>query len=120
MVMGQPHTWPLNALPASIIPSTELVSNDQITNRINGARILSRPYKITEINLLSSFYKPGEVASAVVTPSERVYVTPNGSTLLSVTKLGSGQIIYCGLPILEMVSKLNIEAIHLFANILNY
>lgn len=120
VVLGQPHTWPLNSLPASIVPSTELVTKEEITNRINGARILSRPYKITETNLLSSFFKQSEVASAVVTPAERVYITPGGSTLLSVSRLGSGQIIYCGLPLLEMVSKLNIEAIHLFANILNY
>jgi hypothetical protein len=28
--------------------------------------------------------------------------------------------IYCGLPLLEMVAELDLEAIHLIANILNY
>ncbi len=120
VVLGQPQDWPLDALPASIAPSFELASSTEFTNRIPEARLLSQPYRITEKSLLSSFYKPTEVASAVVTPAERVYVTPSGSTVLSVSRLGSGQLIYCGLPLLQMVSKLNIEAIHLFANILNY
>ncbi len=120
VVLGQPQNWPLDVLPASIAPSFELASNTEFTNRIPEARLLIQPYKITEKTLLSSFYKPTEVASAVVTPAERVYVTSSGGTVLSVSRLGSGQVIYCGLPLLQMISKLNIEAIHLFANILNY
>jgi hypothetical protein len=60
------------------------------------------------------------VAPAVVAPSERVFVTPSGAALLSVSRFGDGQVIFCGLPLLEMVADLNLEAIHLFANILNY
>jgi hypothetical protein len=37
-----------------------------------------------------------------------------------VTRIGEGQVIYCGLPLVEMISELNIEAIHLLANLLNY
>jgi len=120
VVLEQPQDWPADALPASITPSMELTSTDEFDNRIPEARLLCQPYKITEKSLLSAFYKPVEVASAVVIPSERVYVTSSGSTVLSVSRLGSGQIIYCGLPLMPMISKLNIDAIHLFANILNY
>ncbi|MCH9024367.1 MAG: hypothetical protein IH931_03455 [candidate division Zixibacteria bacterium] len=120
VVFGQNQNWPIKSLPASIVPTTELISNETLKNQIPEARILSRPYKITETNLLSLFYKPVEVASAIVTPAERVYVTASGATLLSVSRLGQGQIIYCGLPLLEMIAKLNIDSIHLFANILNY
>ncbi|MCH8027629.1 MAG: hypothetical protein IID63_05845 [candidate division Zixibacteria bacterium] len=120
VVFGQNQNWPIKSLPAAIVPTTELVTKETLKNQIPGARILSRPYKITETNLLSLFYKPVEVASAIVTPAERVYVTASGATLLSVSRLGQGQIIYCGLPLLEMIAKLNIDSIHLFANILNY
>ena len=120
VVFGQNQNWPIGSLPAAIVPTTELVSRKTLKNQIPGARILSRPYKITETNLLSLFYKPVEVASAIVTPAERVYVTASGATLLSVSRLGQGQVIYCGLPLLELIAKLNIDAIHLFANILNY
>jgi len=120
VVFGQNQNWPIKSLPAAIVPTTELVAKETLKNQIPGARILSRPYKITETNLLSLFYKPVEVASAIVTPAERVYGTASGATLLSVSRLGQGQIIYCGLPLLEMIAKLNIDSIHLFANILNY
>ena len=120
VIMGQPEDWPEGVLPVSFVPGIELVAQAEITNRIEGANILSRPYRITESGLLSSFYKPRDVAAAVVAPSERVFVTPTGATLLSVSRLGEGQIIYCGLPLLDMVSRLDIDAIHLFANILNY
>ncbi len=120
VIFGQPETWPQGVLPVSFIPGIELVNHQAITNRIPGANILSRPYPITESNLLSLFYKDRDVAAAVIAPAERVFVTPTGASLLSVSRLGDGQIIYCGLPLLEMISRLDIDAIHLFANILNY
>jgi hypothetical protein len=60
------------------------------------------------------------VGAAELSPAEKIYVTPTGAALLSVTKLGEGQIIFCGFPLVEMISELNIEAIHFLANILNY
>ena len=120
VVFGQPDDWPEDMLPVVLSPVQEFVTKEEITNRIEQALILSQPYKISELNLFSSFFKKREVASAVVAPAEIVFVTPSGSALLSVSRIGEGHIIYCGLPLLELVSKLDIDAIHLFANILNY
>lgn len=120
VIFGQPEDWPSGIVPFDLRPTVEAVDKDQITNRIPGANILSRPYPISETNLLSNFFKRREVTPAVVTPSERVFVTPSGATLLSVSRLGDGQVIYCGLPLMEMIQKLDIDAIHLFANLLNY
>ncbi len=120
VLLGQPENWPGDVLPVSFVPTAEVVKQSDITNRISEARILSRPYSISEKNLLSSFFRKREVAPAVISPAERVYVTPRGAALLSVSRLGDGQIIFCGFPLLEMIAKLDIDAIHLFANILNY
>lgn len=120
VVLGQPEDWPEDMLPIILSPTQEFVAKDEITNRIEQALILSQPYKISELNLFSSFFKKREVASAVVAPAEIVFVTPSGAAMLSVSRIGEGQIIYCGLPILELISKLDIDAIHLLANILNY
>ncbi|MFZ5979188.1 MAG: hypothetical protein ACOYVF_01015 [Candidatus Zixiibacteriota bacterium] len=120
VIMGQPYDWPEGILPVTLNPITEAVQTEDITNRIPQARLLSQPHNISENGLLAHFRYKKPVASAVVMPSERVYVTPSGGTLLSVSRLGEGQIIYCGLPLVEMISKLDIEAIHLLANILNY
>lgn len=120
IVFGQPEDWPSGVVPFSLQPTVEAVDKDHITNRIPGANVLSRPYPISENNLLSHFFKRREVTPAVVAPSERVFVTPSGATLLSVSRLGDGQMIYCGLPLMEMIQKLDIDAIHLFANLMNY
>ncbi len=70
--------------------------------------------------LASYFPTRQRVRAAVVSPAESVLTTPTGASLLSVSRLGSGQVIYCGLPLLKMISTLDLDAIHLFANILNY
>lgn len=120
VILGQPEFWPGNVLPVSFVPVVEAVDKNDITNRIPEANVLTKPYRISEKNLFSKFYKKQEVLPAVIAPSERVFVTPSGASLLSVSRLGEGQIIFCGLPLLELIARLDIEAIHLFANILNY
>jgi hypothetical protein len=91
-----------------------------LLNRIPRANVLSKPHVIDEDELLADFTARRGVAAAIVSPAERVYVTPSGATLLSVSRIGEGQIIYCGFPLTEMISRLNLEAIHMLANILNY
>ena len=120
IVFGQPEDWPEGVFPISLAPVLELVDKNNIKNRIEKAKILTQPYKISENSLFSSFFKKREVIAAAVAPAERVLVTPSGATLLSVSRVGDGQLIYCGLPLMDMISRLNIDAIHLLANILNY
>jgi len=120
VIFGQPEDWPNEALPVSFVPSFERLSGDELLNRIPKARILSKPFKISEVILLSGLDKQQIISGAVISPAEKVYVTPSGATLLSVSRIGSGQLVFCGLPLTEMISKLNIEAIHLLSNILNY
>jgi hypothetical protein len=120
VIFGQPTDWPEGALPVGLAPSIERLTGDELLNRIPEARLLSQPYAISDGNLLAWMNARSRVGAAVVTPAERVYVTPTGATVLSVSRLGEGQVIFCGLPLVEMISHLNIEAIHLLANILNY
>ena len=120
VVFGQPTDWPEGALPISLVPSIEQVNRTMLLNRIPDARLTSRPYAISESNLLSWMDIKHRVGAALVSPSEMIYVTPSGATVLSVSRLGEGQLIFCGFPLIDMISDLNIEAIHLLANILNY
>ncbi len=120
VIFPQDEDWPSSSIPVSFAPTGEVVDKTDLTNRIKEARILSKPYSISDKNLLSAFYKKKIVKPAGIAPAERVFVTNTGATLRSVSRLGDGQIIYCGFPLLKMISNLDIEAIHLFANILNY
>ena len=120
VIFGQPTDWPEGVLPVGLAPSIEHLIGSELLNRIPQARILSQPYDISESNLLAWMNIRRRVGAAVMTPAENIYVTPSGATLLSISRLGDGQVIFCGLPLIEMISQLNIEAIHLLANILNY
>jgi hypothetical protein len=120
VVLGQPANWPEGALPVSFVATEETVAGAQILNRIPQARLLTTPYAISEAGLMAYLEQARRLTPAVIAPAEKVYVTPSGATLLSVSKLGEGQVIFCGWPLIEMISDLNIEAIHLLANLLNY
>ncbi len=120
ILLGQPPDWPDGVLPVNVVPSLELVTGDGVTTLVSGDHLLTKPYLISENGLLDFFTTRTAVAPAVVTPAEKVMSTRSGGALLSVSRLGKGQIIYCGLPITDMIAALNIDAIHLFANLLNH
>jgi len=120
VVFGQPGDWPEGTLPVSFVPTIESIRTADILNRISQARVMTDPYAVSESGLLSWFSQRRQTTAAVISPAEKVLVTPTGATVLSVSRLGEGQVIFCGLPLVEMISRLNIEAIHLFANLLNY
>jgi hypothetical protein len=120
IILGQPYDWPEDALPMSLTPTLEVVDTTDIITRLPHANVLSRPYRIEIPYLLAPLEIRKAVSSAVISPSERVFITHSGAALLSVSRLGGGQVIYCGLPLLQMIGGLNLEAIHLFANLLNY
>jgi len=120
VVFGQDYSWPRDILPFMVVPSPETVGAPDIENLIGDARILSRPHLISVDGLLDGFGHRRQTAAAVVSPSEVVFATSSGAVLLSVSRLGQGQLIYCGWPLLEMAAELNLDAIHLLANILNY
>jgi hypothetical protein len=120
VVFGQGYDWPDKALPFALVPSLEEVEREDIRHLIDPARILNVIYPIKVNELLSFFENRRRVAAAVLRPSETVLATETGAGLLSVARLGEGQVIYCGLPLTDMIARLNLEAIHLFANIMNY
>jgi hypothetical protein len=120
VLLGQPSDWPESMLPVGFVPGEEKISGREILNRIPNANLLSKPYAVSDRGLLDMLERKRMLPSAVMSPAENIYVTPSGAALLSVSRLGDGQVIYCGLPLLEMVGELNIEAIHLLANVLNY
>ena len=120
VIFGQPPDWPEGLLPVSFVPTTERTKNDRIRVRLPEGRLVSEGYDINFERLLSYFDRERLVSPVVMAPSERVLVTQSGAGLLSLARVGDGQIIYCGLPLAEMIAELNLESIHLLANLLNY
>jgi len=120
VVLGQDYSWPRGVLPFIVTPSPETIDASDVDVRMADARILNRPQQVVIEDLLAGIGRRREAAAAVVSPSEVALAAGDGAALLSVSRLGEGQMIYCGLPLLELVAELNLESIHLFANILNY
>lgn len=120
VLFGQPSQWPEGVLPVTCNPGTETLRPEDLLNRGNTSNLLLKPYVISDDMLFGGLAPSTKVASAVVSPADNIYVTPTGATVLSVTSIGTGEIVYCGLPLIDMIGNLNIEAIHLFANLLNY
>ena len=120
VIFGQPSDWPEGLLPVSFVPTLERVRSKEIVIRLPEGRVVSEGYDINFERLLSYFKRERLVNPVVMSPSEGVLVTKSGAGLLSVSRIGEGQIIYCGLPMAEMIADLNLEAIHLLANLLNH
>jgi hypothetical protein len=119
VVMGQPSSWPSEVLPISLAPTKVMLTGSSIQTANATHDVLKRPTPILVSGLSAYFDRPTPVTAAVVSPCQPILTGPGSEMLLSVSTLGRGKVIYCGLPLVEMIGKLNIEAIHLLANILN-
>jgi len=71
-------------------------------------------------DLLQNATRNYVVYPAIVFPCEKIIEAENNTALVSVSKFGKGEIIYCGLPIAELVSDLDVEAIKFIANLVNF
>ncbi len=120
VVLGQPDQWPADALPIGIRPTIERLTGESLGLTDGAHPLLQKPYEISQSGLTSFFERRQTVASAIVSPGQALYTTTSGGVLLSVSPLGDGQVIYCGIPLVDMIRDLNIDAIHLLANLLNY
>ncbi len=82
--------------------------------------ILNRPYEISIQNFLKGIKAAYPSYPAEFPGSDKIMAAKEKGAVLAEKKSGHGKIIYCGLPIVEMFSDLDIEAIKFFSNLLNY
>lgn len=120
IVFGQTDDWPDDLLPVSIVSASRRVSEEELGVRDRDHPIFKRKYKIEMAGLLKKICAGRVSYPAIVFPGEKIIEAANSTALLSVTKLGKGWLVYCGLPLLEMIRDLDVEAIELFSNLINY
>lgn len=121
ILFGQPESWPDDVLPTRIkITPARLDGADmQVSDRSH--KIFSKPYSTLTRQLTAKVDGEYYSAPAVMTIGRRLITdTRSGGALLSVANMGQGRIIYCGFPLLEQISRLEIHAIHLLANLIDY
>ncbi|MFH2035644.1 MAG: hypothetical protein ABIJ45_04520 [Candidatus Zixiibacteriota bacterium] len=120
IVFGQSDEWRDDLLPVSLISSARGINYDEI--KINSAShaVFSTGASVTISELLKNATQNYITYPAVAFPCQKIIEANNNTSLLSVSKFGKGEIIYCGLPIPEQVSDLDLEAIKFFANLINF
>ncbi len=120
VVFGQPDEWRDDLLPVSIISTTVNLSADSLLALDKNNQIFKTKFNITPEKLMSRINAGYVSYPAVVFPGEKIIKSSSNTTVLSQTKLGKGRLIYCGLPLLEMIRDLDIDAIKLFSNLVHY
>ncbi|MEW5924825.1 MAG: hypothetical protein AB1746_12650 [Candidatus Zixiibacteriota bacterium] len=120
VVFSRSGQWGENMLPVSIVAGGTGTTGRGLQTKTANHPFFKGKYTINVPDLLKRAAENYESHPAVVFPCERIIDAAEGSTVLSETKIGRGTLIYCGLPLLEMIRNLDPDAIKLFANLLLY
>jgi len=120
LIFGRTGQMGGNLLPISVVQGEETVSAGDLRAKTGSHPMFVKKYKINIPDLLKRATENYKPRPAIVFPGERVIEAGDGTTVLSETKLGEGTVIYCGLPLPEMIRNLDTEAIRLFTNLIIY
>jgi hypothetical protein len=118
IVLAQPDEWRENLLPVSIVPGGKKLSLDEVTVRDQDHPIFKGRAAVDVSRLLKGVSAGYAAYPAAVFPGERILETGDNTALISETRFGEGRLIYCGLPLPEMISDLDVEAIKLLSNLI--
>ncbi len=120
IVFGQPDEWRDDLLPISIISTTAGLPTDSLATLKENHAIFKAKFNIDTKRLLDGIHTGYVSYPAVVFPGEKIIKSNNNTAVLAQTKLGKGRLIYCGLPLLEMIRNLDVDAIKLYSNLIHY
>ena len=118
LIMGQSFGWPHDIFAVPIYTSRTVESAPGQAAK-NDHPLLNHPYAINTDRLLQGWISAGAYPAIINGGVEIISAGEQGS-YLKVLNIGEGHVIYCGLPVLESAAELDIEAIHLMANLINF
>ncbi|MFH1701164.1 MAG: hypothetical protein ABIE07_11315 [Candidatus Zixiibacteriota bacterium] len=119
LILGQSFGWPHDIFDFMICTS-ENVGSVPLVIKNKDHKLLNGPYAIGGNRLAETAPEMSRSWSAILGAGDEIIAAGELGSYLQVTKIGEGHVIFCGLPLLDMVSKLDVDAIHLLANILNF
>jgi hypothetical protein len=119
IIFGQPDEWRDDLMPISIVSSEMRTSADDIEIMNEKHDIFSSRYKLRPADMINNISKEFVSFPGIVFPGERI-IGSGGAGLLTISHIGRGRLIYCGLPILQMIKKLDSDALKFFSNLLYY
>ena len=119
LIFGQTFGWPYDIFEFPIYTSEiEGAAKMAVTNANHS--ILKNPFDINTKELLARVKNGYTTWPAIVEDGAEIVSAGEQGSYLKVSKIGDGYVIYCGLPLFDLAGKLDIEAIHLLANLLNF
>jgi hypothetical protein len=118
VIFGQGFDWPHDLFEFSVYPA-RISADRQLHFTHQDHSILNFPYKIDIIKLARGIAGTTSLHPAIIDGGAEIVSAGELGSYLQVVKIGDGYVVYCGLPLFEMAANLDVEAIHLLANILN-
>jgi len=118
VIFGQGFDWPHDLFEFSVYPA-RTTSEQHLQFSHQDHSILNFPYEIDTDALTKGIAGTSALYPAIVDGGAEIVSAGELGSYLQVVKIGDGYVVYCGLPLFEMAAALNVEAIHLLANILN-
>jgi len=119
LVLGQSFGWPDDIFPFGLYPSKSAAPPPAKISSPDQA-LFGAPYDVDTTLINGLIQQSGYAFPAIVEGGREVVSAGELGSYLTVVRIGDGQVIYCGLPLLEMAERLNVDAIHLLANLLNF
>jgi len=121
LILGQKEAWPEGSLPTVLETRSAITGWSDLEKTEKEHAVFNEPQKILEISALletgnekQSCYPQFNVKSKILMSLK------DGSSLLTIERIGKGKIIYCGLPLAAMIREAHPEAIKLFTNLVNF
>jgi hypothetical protein len=120
IVFGQPDSRQYTLLPIPIGPALNRIPENAYKIINPADPLFSQTYKIDASAFLANIISRRSLRPANIFSGDKVIGVEGDVSLLTVTKLGRGKLIYCGFPLPEMFRELDTVAIKFFSNLINY
>ncbi len=118
VIFGQGFDWPHDLFEFPIYPA-RTSADKRLHFAHQDHSLLNFPYEIDTDNLTRGISGTMSLHPAIIDGGAEIVSAGELGSYLQVVKIGDGYVVYCGLPLFKMAADLNVEAIHLLANILN-
>jgi hypothetical protein len=118
IIFGQSFGWPHDIFEFPVYTSGSSSSATFLVLEPDHA-VLDYPYAINVDGLMLG-RKGAPAFPAIINGGREIVSAGEHGSYLQVVRIGEGTVTYCGLPLLEAVAELNVDAVHMMANLLNF
>ncbi len=120
LVFGQDENWPVEEFPVSIDGARKGIKAAEIEIKSPQHPLFAQTHKLDLTRLKSDVDAEFPSFPAVVFPGKEIISSTTGGILLAEALFEKGRLLYCGLPLSDMMRHIDREAFRFLANLINY